>query len=76
VRAVRTEAQNAKFLQSKRDTERTGFFFYRSINRMHSAMKGNIVKSWIENDGMVEKMGVGENFSASFCKARLDDLCR
>ena len=43
---------------------------------MHSAMKGIIVKSWIENDGMVEKMGVGQNFSAGFCKARLDDLCR
>jgi hypothetical protein len=37
-------------------------------------MKGIIVKSWVENDGMVvEKMGDGE--SAGFCKARLDDLC-
>jgi hypothetical protein len=43
---------------------------------MHSAINGNIVKSWIENDGKVEKMDVGENFSADFCKARLDDLCR
>jgi hypothetical protein len=62
----------AKFLESKRDKERSGFFFYRSINRMHSySEKGNIVKSWVENVGMVERLGDDENFSDGFCKARL-----
>ncbi len=62
----------AKFVQSKRDKERRGLFFYRSINRMHSySEKGNIVKSWVENVGMVKRLGDGENFSDGFCKTRL-----
>jgi hypothetical protein len=39
---------------------------------MHSySEKGNIVKSWVENVGMVERLGDDENFSDGFCKARL-----
>jgi hypothetical protein len=34
-------------LESKRDKERRGFFFYRSINRMHSYSE-IVLKSWVE----------------------------
>jgi hypothetical protein len=49
-------------LESKRDKERRGFFFYRSINRMHSYSE-IVLKSWVE--------WLKDWVTAGFCKARL-----
>jgi hypothetical protein len=50
---------------SKTRKEQVSFFTDLSI-AMHS--HSEIVKSWVEYDGMVEKMGDGENFFAAFLK--------
>ena len=57
----------AKFLESKRDKERRGFFFYRSINRMHSYSE-IVLKSWVE---WLKDWVTVKTFLLVFCKARL-----